>query len=372
MKIAYVYDAVYPWVKGGAEKRVYEIAKRLVEKGHEVHWFGIKWWDGEQNIVRDGVHLHGIGKWGNLYVNERRSIKEGLYFGIKTLLKLKGDFDVIDCQNAPYFSCFSAKVHSLVRKSKLVITWHEVWGKDYWFEYLGKKGIFGWSVEKLTSKLTEGNIAVSESTKNDLERVGVRNIEVIPNGIDFWRIAGIKTTKEHSDIIFAGRLIKEKNVEVLIKAVELVKKEIQDVKCIIIGEGPEKSKLERLVYDLRLEDNIKFVGFLEDYDDVISYMKSSEIFILPSTREGFGIVALEANACGLPVVTVNHKRNAVCDFIRNENGIVCELSEKEIRKGILVTLNRKREMKRKCIESAKWYDWGKIVCLIEKVYEEGI
>ena len=46
MKIAYVYDAVYPWIKGGAEKRVYEISRRLVERGHEVHWFGLKWGDG--------------------------------------------------------------------------------------------------------------------------------------------------------------------------------------------------------------------------------------------------------------------------------------------------------------------------------------
>lgn len=109
MKIAYVYDAIYPWIKGGAEKRVYEISKRLVERGHDVHWFGIKWWEGERDIVKDCIHLHGIGKWDNLYVNGRRSIKEGLYFGIKTLTELKGDFDVIDCQEFPYFSCFSAR-----------------------------------------------------------------------------------------------------------------------------------------------------------------------------------------------------------------------------------------------------------------------
>ena len=43
MKIAYVYDAVYPWIKGGAEKRIYEISKRLVERGHEIPWFGMKY-----------------------------------------------------------------------------------------------------------------------------------------------------------------------------------------------------------------------------------------------------------------------------------------------------------------------------------------
>jgi len=370
MKIAYVYDAVYPWIKGGAEKRIHEIAKRLVERGHEVHLFGIKWWDGERDIAVDGVYLHGIGKWDNLYVNGRRSIKEGLYFGIKTLTGLKGDFDLIDCQEFPYFSCFSAKMRSLLNKSKLVITWHEVWG-DYWFEYLGKKGIFGWSVEKLTTKLTEGNVAVSERTKEDLERIGVKgDVQVIPNGIDFGEIEKIRASEKESDIIFAGRLIKEKNVDILIKAVELVKKEIFDVKCIIIGDGPEKSELEKLATDLGLGGNVTFTGFLEDYKDVISCMKSSKVFVLPSTREGFGIVALEANASGLPVVTVNHEKNAACDFINNENGFICALSERDIAKKILVAIDKKEDMGRKCIESAMRYDWDRMADLTEEVYKE--
>jgi len=93
-----------------------------------------------------------------------RSIKEGLYFGIKTLTGLKGDFDVIDCQEFPYFSCFSAKMRSLLNKSELVITWHEVWG-DYWFEYLGKKGFFGWCVKKLTTNSCEISWFFSSASK---------------------------------------------------------------------------------------------------------------------------------------------------------------------------------------------------------------
>jgi glycosyltransferase involved in cell wall biosynthesis len=370
MKIAYVYDAVYPWIKGGAEKRIYEISKRLVERGHEVHLFGIKWWEGERDIAVDRVYLHGIGKWDNLYVEGRRSIKEGLYFGFKTLTGLKGDFNVIDCQEFPYFSCFSAKMISWLKKSKLVITWHEVWG-DYWFEYLGKKGIFGRSVEKLTTKLTEGNVAVSERTKEDLERIGVKgDVQVIPNGIDFGEIEKIRASEEESDIIFAGRLIKEKNVDLLIKAAELVKKEILDVKCMIIGDGPEKRELEKLATDLEMDNNIKFTGFLKNHDDVISYMKSSKVFVLPSTREGFGIVALEANACGLPVVTVNHERNAACDFINDGNGCICELSEGDIAKKILVAIDKKEDMGRKCIEFSRKYDWNRMADLTESTYEE--
>ncbi|MGB2841637.1 MAG: glycosyltransferase [Halobacteriota archaeon] len=197
-------------------------------------------------------------------------------------------------------------------------------------------------MEKLTTKLTEGNVAVSERTKADLERIGVTgDVQVIPNGIDFGEIEKIRASEEESDIIFAGRLIKEKNVDVLIKAVELVKKEIPDVKCMIIGDGPEKSELEKLAADLGLDGNVKFTGFLEDYNEVISCMKSSKVFVLPSIREGFGIVALEANACGLPVVTVNHKRNAACDFINTENGFICVLSEEDVAEKIIVAIDKK-------------------------------
>jgi hypothetical protein len=64
MKIALVYDAVYPWIKGGAEKRIYELGKRLAEKGHNVHVFGIKWWDGTDVIMNDGI----ICQWQKIHI----------------------------------------------------------------------------------------------------------------------------------------------------------------------------------------------------------------------------------------------------------------------------------------------------------------
>lgn len=371
MKIAYIYDAVYPWIKGGAEKRIYEIGKRLADKGHEVHWYGIGWWfegNNGRTIDHDGIILHGVCEPMQLYVDGRRSIKEAIYFAGKLLPKLvKERFDVIDCQEFPYFPCFTAKVHSLFRRTPLVITWHEIWDK-YWFEYLGKKGLFGWIVERLTAKLISKNIAVSERTKKDLESLGVKNVKVIHNGIDFKKIKSVKPSEEESDIVFAGRLIKEKNVDVLIKAISLIKREISDIKCIIIGDGPEKEKLMKLAKELRVENNVKFVGFLENHNDVIAYMKSSKVFVLPSTREGFGIVALEANACGLPVVTVNHGRNAACDFVNGENGFVCELSAEDIAEKILIGLEMGKIVRRKCVENAMEYDWDGIAKKCEGIY----
>ena len=142
MRIAYIYDAIYPWVKGGAEKRIYEFSRRLASRGHEVHCYGMNWWKGENVIVKDGVYLHGICKPTNFYSGDHRSIIEATYFASKVLSSREMDYEVVDCQNFPYFPCFSAKLLCRLNKQDLFITWHEVWG-DYWHEYLGRKGIIG-------------------------------------------------------------------------------------------------------------------------------------------------------------------------------------------------------------------------------------
>ncbi len=366
----YVYDAVYPYVKGGAEKRIWELSTRLASRGHEVHVLGIKYWNSNDVFVKDSVYLHGVCDRQELYVDGKRSVKEAIYFSYKVLPHLLNEnSDVIDCSAFPYFPCFSAKLCSAVRRSLLIITWHEVWG-DYWLEYLGRKGIIGKIIERVTAMLADKMIAVSQRTRFALERVGLRKrLEVIPNGIDFAKIVGTKASEKKSDVIFAGRLVKEKNVDVLIRAVNLIKKEIPYVNCEIIGDGPERNYCMKLIKDLNLENNIELMGFLENHDALIAHMKASKVFVLPSTREGFSIVTLEANACGLPVVTARHERNAAQDLIIDgENGFLCNLSEKEIAHRILTALEENNLIKEKCVEASRKYDWNEIVNLTESFY----
>ena len=154
MKIAFVYDAVYPWVKGGAEMRNHELGKRLSARGHEVHIFGVKWWEGEDTIEYENMTLHGVCKARNLYVNGRRSISEALVFAVKLFPELRREkFDLIDVSVFPYFSCFTVKAVSVLKKTPSVFTWHEVWD-DYWYEYMGKAGFFGKVIEKAVSKIS--------------------------------------------------------------------------------------------------------------------------------------------------------------------------------------------------------------------------
>ncbi|MGB9936887.1 MAG: glycosyltransferase family 4 protein [Methanobacterium sp.] len=374
MKIAFIYDAVYPFVTGGAEKRIYELARRLILKGHEVHWYGIGWWwpeEGKRDIEFDGIKLHGVCKPMDLYNNGRRSIKEAIVFALKLFPKLKQEkFDIIDCQGFPFFSCFTAKFYSLYNKSDLVITLHEVWN-DYWYEYLGKAGIFGKLIEKIVVNLSSNIIVVSEKTKKDLKKIrDSENSVIIPNGIDFEEINNIEPGDQKSDIIFAGRLIKDKNVDLLIKTIGIIIKEKAEIRCLIIGDGPEKKKLINLAEKHKLQDNIIFKGFLDDHKDLFKYMKSSKVFVLPSKREGFGMVVIEANACGLPVVVIDYKMNAATDLITDDiNGFVSGPSYEEIAHKILESLDKREKMQYKCIEKSKEYDWNKIVDSLEKYYK---
>ncbi len=373
MKIAFIYDAVYPWVKGGAEKRVYELAKRLAERGHEVHWYSIGWWwtDNDHNdIIMEGIKLHGVSDPIDLYSDDRRSIKEALIFSLKLLKPLfKDSYDIVDCQGFPFFSCFTAKIHSTLGRSNLIITLHEVWG-DYWYTYLGKPGIFGKIVERAMLGLTNNIITVSSKTQKDLKKIKKSEESIIiPNGIDFNHIKGIKPSNERSTIIFAGRLIKEKNVDVLIQSLVTVKEKIPDIICLIIGNGPELSKLEILASELQLKENIIFKDFMENYDDLIGHMKSSKVLVLPSTREGFGMVVIEANACGIPVVTVDHPMNAAVDLvIDGVNGFKTQLETEDMSDKIIKSIESQNEFHDKCIEISSEYDWEIIVDLLEKVY----
>ena len=374
MKIALIYDAIYPYIKGGGEKRYFETGKGLTAKGHEVHFYGMKFWEGKKVIKRDGMYYHGICRPRSLYSkNGKRSIKEAVYFGVQCLQLIKEDFDVIDCCNFPYFSMFSCKLVTIIKRKQLFSTWHEVWGKDYWYDYIGWKGLVGYIIEKLASLMPSKIISVSGLTTKMLKEKlkSKKAIYTIPNGIKIELINSVPIAENKSDIIFAGRLALHKNIDILIKTVKLVKKEKDDVKAFIIGDGPEKEKLEELSKKLNLRDNIKFFGFLEDHNKMYSLVKSSKVFILPSVREGFGMVVIEANACGIPVITINHKDNAARELImEGENGYTCFLDEQEIAHRVLKVINKEIDVQTKnnCIDLVKKYDWIKLIDRIEDVY----
>lgn len=370
MKIAFVYDVIYPYVKGGVEKRVWELARRLTARGHEVHIFGMKYWDGDETIIREGVILHGVCPAKDLYAHGRRAMWEALYFAMHLFPPLaKERFDIIDCQQFPYIPSIPVRFLSIVRKTPLVITWHEVWG-DYWKEYLGYKGWFGKAIERYIASFGSTVISVSSTTSTRFRKEFGRHPDcIIPNGIDTANLNSVSPSPVKSDLIFVGRLIKEKNARLLVQALSILISDHPDIQLIILGDGPERDMIRSQVRDLSLERNVTIIGFLENHDVVITFMKSSKVFVLPSTREGFGIAALEALGCGLPIVTINHPANAICDLITEKTGVICVPSPEDLAHGIRDTLQHHEQMRDACRTSAEAYEWNRIVDQAEHYYQ---
>ncbi len=378
MKIAYVHDAIYPFIKGGAEKRIYELSRRLVKRGHEVHIFGIGWWGDEPTIEREGVYLHGVCKKMPLYSKGRRSMRAAVKFAKAVLPHmLKERFDVIDCYQAPYLHSFPTKIGALAKRSPLAVTWHEVW-RGYWREYLGGLGAIGRMMEKtILLGLADRIIAVSDQTKDDLISLGVEGdkISVVPNGIDYDRMRNVPPSEEELDVVYLGRLIKPKNVDVLLQAISLLKGEFPELRAGIIGDGPERARLESMAGEMGIKVNVKFFGFVEDFGEVTARMKSSKIFVIPSIQEGgASIVTLEANACGLPVIAVDHPLGIDKRLIlAGKTGFFVKLAPEAIAEKTRSLLKNERlrtDMGKNAAEFAQRYDWEKITSTIEEVYEE--
>jgi glycosyltransferase involved in cell wall biosynthesis len=358
MKIAFVYDVIYPFVTGGVEKRIHELAIRLAGSGNDVHVIGMKSWEGPATIVRDGVTLHGICPAQPLYAGGRRTITEALSFSIRLApFLLRERFDLIDCQQFPYFPCFPAKAASVIRRTPVVITWHEVWG-DYWYEYLGRKGFFGRLTERLVAGLTRNIIAVSTTTAQKLRTLGIhRDVPIIPNGIDLRHLDSVPAGTVRSDIIYAGRLIRHKHVDMLVKAFALLLHESPGLTLLIIGDGPERETIAALARDPVIAGRIMLKPFSDSHDDVIGSLKASRVCVIPSTREGFGITALEALACGLPVVTIDHPDNAIRDLISPDTGFLAGNSAEDLAEKVRIALRRHPEMRAACMHAAERYDW---------------
>ena len=330
MKIVFVSDAIYPYNKGGKEKRLFDLSTRLASKGHDVHIYTMKWWTSKGDLTENGVHMHALCPLYPLYSGERRSIAQGILFGLSCLKLITQKWDVIDVDHMPYFPLYFTKLVCLLKGKRMIATWHEVWGKEYWMKYLGGwKGHVAWWVEKFSIDMPDRIIAVSDSTanrlRNDLHYT--RKMDVVYNGVDETFIRAITPDQIKSDIMFAGRLLTHKHVDKLIEAVALLQKTNANLVCIIIGNGPEKESLIKLTESLHLQHTVMFYDFFGDERKLYALMKSSRVFVLPSDREGFGLVVLEANACDLPVVTSDAPDNHAQNLITDDNGVTVNVSD---------------------------------------------
>ncbi|MCE9605480.1 MAG: glycosyltransferase family 4 protein [Planctomycetia bacterium] len=335
MKIGFIYDAVYPWIKGGGEKTLYELASALRDRGHECHFFGMHLWDGPPEMVREGLHYHAICPAIPLYgPNGKRTISQPLKFAWGVLTKLgryePESFDLFDVQAFPFFSvpAFQLARRLRFRRVPWLLTWLEVWGSDYWRRYLGTKGILGAILERRCASTAPHHLCISPNTGRRLrELLGVEaeKISVIPRGFlppDDATLAGFRTSRMPRQVVVAGRLLSYKQVDVVVRAWPEVRRRLPDATLHIVGDGPERAGLERLAVELGLTSNdhrddggVRFLGQLPEREQVLGEIAAAELLLQPSAREGQSTVVLEALTLGTPVLAAVGDETAVGDFL---------------------------------------------------------
>lgn len=373
-------ELFYPYVKGGSEKRYWEIARRLAEKD-EVHVFTMRPRETTNEELAEGVHIHRTFKFEDLYTKSgRRRVWPAIGYSLALLKEILGkdySFDVVDCSSFPYIPSLSAKVLSKRWNSPLIVTFHEVWGQ-YWNQYLGNSisGRIGIFFEKTAAQIPDRIAAVSRWTATALTKtysIPRSKIEVVPNGVDLGLFDSVDVERDPFKVLFVGRLISHKHLDWLIAAMSIVKKRSPNSSLHIVGDGPQRQELEDLVSKYSLSKNTTFYGVLPSYRSVAEQMRSASVLVSPSTREGFNMVALEAIVAGTPVVIVNAPQNAALDFIKdNHTGLVVEMGNPQAIADAITRLFENETLRTRltqnALQAAHGYSWDEIAQTMRRLY----
>jgi len=332
-----VYDCLFPCTVGGAERWYRNIAERLAADGHEVTYLTRRQWDrhGGPPAV-PGVRVIAVSGRSELYTEHggRRRILPPLAFGLGCgwhLARRGRDYDVVHTASFPYFSLLAAAAARRRGGYRLVVDWHEVWSEEYWREYLGGLGgRIGALIQRACASRPHRAFCFSELHAARLRREGHRGPVTVLRG----EYAGSAAPSAPASgapvepvVVFAGRHISEKQVPAIVPALAAAREVLPGLRAEIYGDGPERPKVGRLVASHELRGAVHMPGFVPTAA-VEAALERAMCLVLPSKREGYGLVVVEAAARGTPSVVVKGPDNAAVELVsEGENGVVAPSAE---------------------------------------------
>ncbi len=363
MKILQTSARFKPYV-GGVENYVYELSKQLVKQGHGVKVFCAN----EPTSSKAQEQIDGIE------VNRLRYTGKIANTNITPMLPFKllgDDYDVIHTHLPTPWSADWSAIISFLRRKKLVVTYHnDIVGRGF-SKYIAK--LYNMTLLQFVLK-TAHKIIITQPKYLDyspyLERYRDK-IVVIPVGVDADRFKPIKGIKKNKNIVGFLSVLDEyhryKGLDYLLRAIAQAKEKIPDIKLLVGGSGALLPEYKRMAKELGIAQNVEFLGFVPE-DRLVEFYNKLDVFVLPSTsreQEGFGIVAVEALACGTPVIVTDVvgiggslRKDKHCSVTVNVN--VCDISKKI--RDVLNMPNAKNEISRE-------YNWESISKNISDIYE---
>lgn len=381
MKIAHVGPEYYPAI-GGVGQVMRELAERQASEGHEVHVF-VPDWDKQKRIKKkeeiiNGVYIHRCQYWFRA--------ANFMTFWPSLFLKLSNEkFDVIHSHLFAHPHFVIAALVAKIKGIPHIHTTHCPWS-DAPRSLVGRLGIlisyniFSRAALKLTYKI----IAITPWENKFIERFGGKKEKIanIPNGMsnEFFIKAKnnnfkekLKIKKTDKIVLFFGRLSFTKSPDKFVDIAKEILKERRDI--IFIIRGPDEGMKKIVKEKIGDEKRILLLSETRDRKEIIKMYQSSDVFVMPSYREGLPLTLFEAMASGLPIVAT--PVNGIPFEIKDgENGFLVEYKNniKFAKKIVEILDNRKlrERISKKNIEKSRNYNWDKIARKTLDIYKEEI
>ncbi len=308
----------------------------------------------------------------NLDVNSITNSKWDLYSRLcaKALLKKhkKEPYKLIHCQ--AWFGLKAALLFKKWSKLPIIITLHtSEYGK--YGKKINKKII---EIEKTCVKQADKIIVVSNLLRKIFlkkYKINPKKIKTIPNGIseDFFKKKLKPKRYAKKQVLFVGRLKPYKNIEIILKVAKKVLEEEKDVKFVVVGNGENIKKYENISKKLKIRENVIFTGHLP-YHKLLNIYAGSDVYLLLSKFDAFGLTALEAMASGIPVIV--SRTTGISELVKNCIK-VDYWNIREITKEIVNLLKNEKlriSLGKKAQAEAKKFLWNRIAKEYVKLYRE--
>jgi len=383
MKVLMVGTGMFPIPppkEGGAEKHMFNLVRELAKLGHEIHCI---------NDVSDARELKGIRTYE---VNPSKlgsplEFKSWIFHGAKVELRLckksfevlrKEKFDVIHVQDVK--GNVPGLFLSFLKKAPIVFTMHGLtpWMREYDSIFEEKFRKFLWLTSELhflrrANHIITVNRALQDHLVSNWD-IPKSKITYIPNGIEpsFFTERENHSVREKYGLpshycLFVGQLISRKGIKYLLEALD----NAADVKCVIVGSGPERSRLANLFEKLESDGKIVPLGNVP-FEDLVDLYQGADFFVLPSLSEALSLTLLEAMASGIPVVASDLPglRDVVTEG--HDGFLVPPADVEKLRERMeLLAENTSlcKKMGRNARETVKKYSWSEIAKKTVEVYE---
>lgn len=279
---------------GGAEVHLHEIFGRLAAAGHRVTALVSGWAGGPERETVDGIDVHRTGRRYTFPLRVRRAFRDRLP---------RAGFDVVveDINKLPLFTPL------WVRESPVVALVPHLFGTTAFREERWPVAASVWAAERLMPAVYRGVRvqAISKSTAGDLEARGFepKRIRVIYPGVDhdLYRPDPDEPLFPEPVAVHVGRLKRYKGLEVLPRAIRVLVDRGLPVRLVVAGTGDDRSRLEREAERLGVGDRTTFEGYVSE-ERKVELLRRAWVNLYPSPKEGWGLTAVEAAACGTPTV----------------------------------------------------------------------